>query len=176
MNRKYLHPFPSRICVHGFLPGQNPNPPAEPTMAEVLGIVASSIAVVQGAQVLSQAVLSLSRLWGEVRDVPETIRHLVEDLELSGQIVAEIETELLRSSPESLSTAQRLVIERCRQAHRGLSDLVDDLGADIASLRRRKKLLARVKVLLKKDALEKYEKRLQRAWSLLNFAVQLHMT
>ncbi len=145
-------------------------------MAEVLGIVASSIAVVQAAQALSQAILSLTRLWGEVRDVPETIRHLVEDLELSGQIVAEIETELLGSSPDSLSISQRLVIERCRQAHRDLSDLVDDLGADIASLRRQKKLFARVKVLLKKDSLEKYEKRLQRAWRFLNFAVQLHVT
>ncbi len=145
-------------------------------MAEALGIVASSIAVVQAAQALSQAILSLTRLWGEVRDVPDTIRHLVEDLEVSGQIVAEIETQLLSSAPDSLSTAQRLVIERCRQAHKDLSDLVDDLGADIASSRRRKKLLARVKVLLKKDDLEKYVKRLQRAQSLLNFAVQLHMT
>ncbi len=145
-------------------------------MAEALGIVASSIAVVQAAQALSQAILSLTRLWGEVRDVPDTIRHLVEDLEVSGQIVAEIETQLLSSAPDSLSTAQRLVIERCRQAHKDLSDLVDDLGADIALSRRRKKLLARVKVLLKKDDLEKYVKRLQRAQSLLNFAVQLHMT
>ncbi len=145
-------------------------------MAEVLGFVASGIAVAQGAQALSQAVLSLSRLWAEVRDVPETIRYLVEDLELSGQVVADIERQLLSSSPESLSTSQRRVIERCRQAHKGLSDLVDDLAADIASSRKRKKLLARVKVLLKKDALEKYEKRLQRAWSLLSFAVQLHAT
>ncbi len=97
-------------------------------MAEVLGIAASGIAVAQGAQVLCQAVLTISRLWGEVRDVPDTIQNLVEDLELAGQIIGAIEVELLESSPESLSTLQRLVVKCCRQALKDLTDLVDDLG------------------------------------------------
>jgi hypothetical protein len=145
-------------------------------MAEVLGIVASGIAVTQGAQVLGQAILSLSRLWGEVRDVPDTIRHLVDDVELAGQLVGAIETELLDSSPESFSTLQYLIIQRCRQAHKDFSDLVNDLGGEIAASRRRKKLQARANVVLKKDVLERYEKRLWRALRLLDSACQLHVT
>ncbi len=145
-------------------------------MAEVLGVVASGIAVVQGAQVLGQAVLSLSRLWREVRDVPETIRDLLENLELAGEMAAEIETELLCLSPGSLSTYQRLVVQRCHQAHKDLGDLVSDLAADIAASRRRKKILARAKVVLKKDILEGYEKRLRRACRLLNCALELRIS
>lgn len=144
-------------------------------MAEVLGVVASGIAVAQGAQVLSQAALSLSRLWREIQDVPDAIRDLVEDLEFTGQVAGEIEAELLRSPLDSLSTVERLAVQRCRQAHKDLNDLVDDLGADIAASRQRKKMLARAKVVLKKDMLERYEKRLQRACRLLECTLKVRM-
>ncbi len=147
-------------------------------MAEVLGVVASSIAVAQAAQSLGKATVSLSKLWREVKDVPATIQDIVEELEVAGKVVGAIETEL--GTPESsspttpLTSLQCLAIERCRQAHKDLSGLVDDLRADIASSRKRKKLLASVKVVLKKDTLDAYERRLQRALRFLDSAVQLH--
>jgi hypothetical protein len=145
-------------------------------MAEVLGVVASGIAVTQAAQSLGVAAMSLSRLWREVKDVPNTIQDMVRELEFAGKVVGVIEAELKtpESSLTSLTSLQNETIERCRQAHKSLGDLVDDLGADIASSRRRKKLLASVKVVLKKDSLEAYERRLQRALRFLDSAVQLH--
>jgi hypothetical protein len=145
-------------------------------MAEVLGVVASGIAVTQAAQSLGVAAMSLSRLWREVKDVPNTIQDMVKELEFAGKVVGVIEAELEtpESSLTSLTSLQNEAIERCRQAHKSLGDLVDDLGADIASSRRRKKLLASVKVVLKKDSLEAYERRLQRALRFLDSAVQLH--
>jgi hypothetical protein len=145
-------------------------------MAEVLGVVASGIAVVQAAQSLGAAAISLSRLWREVKDVPNTIQDLIEELEVSGQVVSVIESELgtPESSSSPLTSLLCLTIERCRQAHKNLEGLVNDLRADIASSRRRKKLLASVKVVLKKDMLESYERRLRRALRFLDSAVQLH--
>jgi hypothetical protein len=146
-------------------------------MAEILGVVASGIAVTQGAQTLGAIVLSLSRLWRDVRDVPNTIRYMLEELEDAGTVIAIIETEW--ESPGStttpLTSLHCLTIQRCRQAHKDLGDLVEDLRADIASSRRRKKLVASVKVALKKDTLEAYERRLQRALRFLDSAVHLHM-
>jgi hypothetical protein len=151
-------------------------------MVRSLGVVASGIAVTQGAQTLGQAILFLSRLCREVKDVPETIQNALDELELAGKILAAIEAELecsvAGSSPDSagrLTSIQRLTIQRCRQVHMGLSSLVDDLAADIASQRRRKRLLAKAQVVLKKEVLESYEKRLQKALRFLDSAVQLHL-
>jgi hypothetical protein len=153
-------------------------------IARSLGVVASGIAVTRGAQTLGQAVLFLSRLWREVKDVPETIQNALDELELAGKILAAIEAELecsvtsSWSSPDAtgdLTSIQCLTIQRCRQVHRDLSSLVDDLAADIASTRRRKRLLAKAQVVLKKDVLESYEKRLQKALRFLDCAVQLHL-
>lgn len=150
-------------------------------MAEVLGVVASGIAVAQAVQTIGGAILSLSRLWREVKDVPDTIQNTVEDLEVAGKLVDAIESELglLGSDASlhdcSLAGIQILAIHRCRQIHQDLDGLVKDLSADIASSRRRKSLLAKTKVVLKKDTLENYERRLQRALRLLDSAVQLHL-
>ncbi|KAK4103268.1 hypothetical protein N658DRAFT_307088 [Parathielavia hyrcaniae] len=140
-------------------------------MAEVLGVVASGIAVTQAAQSLGGLVISLTRLWKEVRDVPDTIRHILEDLEVCGNLVDVVETELQLYEPSApsngassaaLTSLHRLAIQRCRQAQKNLGDLFEDLRADIASSRRRKRLAAEIRVVLKRDVLEGYERRLQR--------------
>lgn len=117
-----------------------------------------------------------------MQDVPDTIQNVVEDLEVAGKVVDAIESELglLGSDASqhgdcSLAGIQILAIHRCRQIHRDLDGLVNDLSADIASSRRRKRLVAKTKVALKKDTLENYERRLQRALRLLDSAVQLHL-
>lgn len=108
--------------------------------------------------------------------MPDSIRQVVEDLELVASLVGVIETELdLPSSNSSLLTSlQCLVIHRCRQAHNDLGDLVGDLRADIASARKRRRMFAGVKVVLRKDTLESYERRLQKALSFLGLVVQMH--
>jgi hypothetical protein len=154
-------------------------------MAEVLSVVASGIAVTQAAQSLGTIVVSLSRLWREVRDVPETVRQVLEDIEITGDLVGVIEAEFeeaFSDSPVSSTTTstpltklQCLTIQRCRQAHKDLGNLVEDLRADIASSRRRKRVIGKAKVVLKKDVLEGYERRLQKALRFLGFAVQMHL-
>jgi hypothetical protein len=108
-------------------------------MAEMLSVVASGIALAQVAWVLGQIIMSLCRLW-RWRTFPiRRVRCLVQERELVGKSIDAIETELPVSSSESLLAFQcQVVIQRCRQAKKDLSDLVDDLGLDIASSRRRK--------------------------------------
>ncbi|KAK0624770.1 hypothetical protein B0T17DRAFT_252429 [Bombardia bombarda] len=65
-----------------------------------------------------------------------------------------------------------------RQFHKvftDLEELVQDLAADIETSRRRKRLTAKMVVVLKKDTLEKYEIRLQRTAQILGLAHQIHM-
>jgi len=151
-------------------------------MAEVLGVVASGIAVTQAAQTVGQAVFSLIKLWREVKDAPETIQNMLDDLEVSGELVAAIEAELessaLSTGPDGsscLTPLQDLTIRRCCQIQKKLGDFVDDLAADIASSRKRKRLLAKAQVVLKKETLASYEKRLEKALVSLNSTLQLNL-
>ena len=156
-------------------------PRRQPSMAEVLGVVASGIAVAQAAQTVGQAVLSLTQLWKEIKDAPDTIQTLLDELGATGELVTAIESELessLSSVPRdgaSLTPFQCLAIQRCREIHKTLGDLVNDLTAEIASSRKRKRLVAKAKVALKKETLETYEKRLQKALFFLNSALQLNL-
>lgn len=120
-----------------------------------MGVVASGIALAQAAKTVGSLVLSLSCLWKEVKDVPDTIQNLLEELELSGRLVSAIEAEL--GSPASTApthvdcsptSVQYLAIQRCRQAYRNLGDLVSDLSADLASSGKRKSFVAKAKVVL----------------------------
>lgn len=152
------------------------------TMAEVLSVVASGIAVGQAAQTVGQAVFSLIQLWREVKDAPETVQNMLDDLEIAGELVAAIEAELetsaLSTGPNRsrcLTPLQELAIRRCRQIQKRLEDFVEDLAADIASSRKRKRLLAKAQVVLKKETLASYEKRLEKALASLNSTLQLNL-
>jgi hypothetical protein len=112
--------------------------------------------------------------------VPDSIQRIVEDLELVGSLVGAIETELeipsssLVPGSTPLTRLQCLTIQRCRQAHKDLGDLVGDPRADIASARKRRRMFAGVKVVLRKDTLERYERRLRKAFYFLSVVVQMH--
>jgi hypothetical protein len=84
----------------------------------------------------------------KAKDVPETIQAMLDEIELSGKCMEAVETELMESasstkSPAALPSIQCLAIYRCRQMHEELDGVVDDLSSDIASSRRRKRLVAR---------------------------------
>lgn len=151
-------------------------------MAELLGVVASGVAVTQAAHAVGGVVFSLCRLWREVKDVPETIQNMLDELDLAGKLMAAVETELMGSASStgpkvggSLPSIQYLAIQRCHQVHKDLGGVIDDLSADIASSKRRKRLMAKTRVVLKKETLENYEKRLEKALRCLDSAIQLHL-
>jgi hypothetical protein len=144
-------------------------------MAEVLGTVASVIAVVQISSQAGSTVVKLRSLWSQVRNVPETIRDLMKEIEILDPIVSEMETEfgdgVARLSPLLFDdTAARLSAGYCREALEGLQELVRELVDQIESSQRSKRGVAKLKVVLKKVAVVRLEKRLHRAVRLLNSA------
>ncbi|KAK4177758.1 hypothetical protein QBC36DRAFT_211011 [Triangularia setosa] len=145
-------------------------------MVEIKGLVSDGIAIMQAAGKVGSLVLLLSQLWKEVKDVPETITTLVEQLEYAALSIDTIETELQAviggGCPPTPMCAQ--TIQHCRHVHKELNKLVQDLMTDIISSRRRKRYVAKMEaVLFKKAELEMYEKRFYRAWKILDMALQL---
>jgi hypothetical protein len=149
-------------------------------MAEILGIVASSITVAEASAKTGFAVLKLKRLWDEIQNVPDTITDLMAQVEVLDPIIWEMEHEIneTRSAISPLlydDAGIRKSTQYCRQAVDGLTSIVNDLHAQVnaqQALRRRK---AKIKVVLKSDVLHIYEKRLRGAVNMLGIAQQSYM-
>lgn len=142
-------------------------------------VFASSVAVPQAAQMLRKTVTAVRQLWREVNDVPATIEDTLGELEMAAKFMESVEAEFntpgSASSPEhdTVPSIQRLAIERCRKVHDEMKGLVADLSCNITSLRSSKKMIARAKVVLKKEDLENYDRRLRKALRFLDSAIQL---
>ncbi|KAI1875816.1 uncharacterized protein JN550_002102 [Neoarthrinium moseri] len=144
-------------------------------MAEVLSIFASGVAVAQVAGTAGGAVIKLKKLWDEVKDVPETIQCLMDQIDCLDPALWEAEQHIAQNELPAMlwndSAAVRSA-EYCRKALSKLTELVDDLAVQISSCRGLSKRLAKVKVVLKKDELRKLERRLETAVRLLQTAQQ----
>ena len=144
-------------------------------MAEILGIVASGIAVAQVATTLGSAVARLKALWQEVRDVSERIADLMEQIDCLDPALWEAERFLSENEmPAELWTdiSARRSTEYCRKALEKLTTLADDLSARINSSKSLTRKIGRFRAVLKKDTLNMLESRLESAVRLLQLAQQ----
>ncbi|KAF7552931.1 hypothetical protein G7Z17_g4000 [Cylindrodendrum hubeiense] len=143
-------------------------------MAELVGLVASSFTLLEVADKFTNGIFQLKRLWGQVKDVPETIREILARLDVLLPIVIEIEKDFGKGAAISGSSAAVLSLSYCQNAINELTSIIDDLSHNVESVERFKRNVARVKVVLKKDTLAKYERKLEWAIQLLLLAQQLH--
>lgn len=144
-------------------------------MAEVLGVFASGVAVAQVAATAGGAVLKLKRLWSEVKDVPDTIQDLMEQIDCIDPALWQAEQQMAQNELPPLLWNDDAAVRSaayCRKALVKLTELVDDLSVQITSSRRFSGKLAAVKVVLKKDELKKLERRLEGAVRMLQAAQQ----
>ena len=145
-------------------------------MAEILGLVSGVITVAQLAGQVGASVLRLKSLWGEVKDVPESINALMMQLELLDLVLSEMDDEFPRV--QSILSTDRLAIlslKHSRQAKKNLDHLVNDLQLQISSAKRLKRGIAKVKVTLKKDLIRTYQDRLTNTLQLLSLSQQTHL-
>lgn len=149
-------------------------------MAEVLGLVASGFSVAQVAGSLVTGSLKLKALLDEVKNAPETLRDMLDQLELLTPILCEATAEGNDATSTSASRlpahsrvqkALRNALRACQTASEQLEFLTTDLMSQVDMARggvRRKR--AMVKVVLKKGTLAQYETRLQKTIQLLTLA------
>lgn len=147
-------------------------------MAEVLGVVASGIAVVDAAGQIGSGIIKLRRLWNEVKDVPYTIKSLMQKLEVFAILLGELETTQQSSTGDAArpfnSQGMRLSMTQCREAIDALDDLVNKLSEHVDSEKRSKRAKAKLKVALAKDNLAQCHDRLKDAVQLLQFALECY--
>ncbi len=146
-------------------------------MAELLAVAAAGNTVAQAVKSLSELAVSLDKLWEEVEGAPDTMQDLMVKLRIAGKLVSSIKTKMETAEPSdssSLPSLQSFAIEYCGLTHHLMKGIVEDLRADIASSRKRKKHVAGVKVVNAKKRIEAYERRLQRMLRYLELVAKLH--
>ncbi|KAI1172181.1 hypothetical protein F4777DRAFT_601819 [Nemania sp. FL0916] len=133
-------------------------------MAEVVGVISGAITIAQVAMSIGKVVIRLNRQWSMVKDIPADILDLMRQIECLYPTF--VETETIFSKDISASASHQLMLQRaviyCHQALDHLNDLAKELDTAISTVKNRRTLL-RLKILLKKDLLERLERRLERA-------------
>lgn len=155
----------------------------EANMAEILGAVASGLAVAEVGLKVGGTVWKLKRLWQEVQEVPHTIAFLMKEIEIIEPVLSESEfnfnaqiTAFPIPSPARNGTPAALSSAYCREALNDLRSLVEDLDGAITSEKKRKRTIARIRVVLKKDTIKGFQDRLERATRLLQSAQVNYLT
>lgn len=146
-------------------------------MAEVVGLVglvASSLTLLEVADKVTSGLFRLKRLWNEVKDVPEAIGDILTRLNVLIPVVVEIDEDIKEGSALSGNSAATLSLSYCQNAIDELTFVIDDLSHNIESVRGFRRNAARLKVVLKNETVSKYEKKLEWAIQLLLLAQQLH--
>ncbi|KAI1464187.1 uncharacterized protein F4812DRAFT_453064 [Daldinia caldariorum] len=147
-------------------------------MAEALGVAASGIAVAQIAVQVGGAVIKLKQLWDEVKDVPDDVADLMDQIDCLDPVLWEAENSFNGSGLPSTfwdDLASRSTTTYCRKALRNLTTIVDDLNNQITNVKKGRRRITAVKVLLQKDLIQKLEKRLENAVRMLMLAQQSYL-
>ncbi|KAF5625637.1 hypothetical protein F52700_9002 [Fusarium sp. NRRL 52700] len=145
-------------------------------MAEILGLASSIITIVEVAGKLGTNTIRLKRLWDEVQDVPASIRRCIEQLEILAPAIEEMdhEFEQTRNMIQNDSAAKRS-LEYSRKAVETLDTLVRDMETQISAAKSSRRLVAQLKVRIKKCVIEDHQQRLMSALQLLSLSQQTYL-
>ncbi|CZR68075.1 uncharacterized protein PAC_17974 [Phialocephala subalpina] len=143
-------------------------------MAELVGIIASGISIGNLVAQIGSSIATLKSYWDEIKDAPEEVNSLLEDIEDLHIILDDIKDDQNRNPVSPLllgSTSMAICLTHCRRAADQLKELVDELGADINAPGRFSRKHTALKVVLKRKKVERYKNKVERAVRLLNLSL-----
>ncbi|KAM0323478.1 hypothetical protein ACHAQA_008758 [Verticillium albo-atrum] len=140
-------------------------------MAEIVGLVASSLALAEIVGKVGVGISKLKRLYDEVEDVPYMIQALLRRLDITLLLVQQAARDLDAGDPGLQDDmAIRSCILYCESAFENMTSSIDQLLVSIDSTKLFKKKSGRVKVALKQDLLAKHERQMGDIVQLLTLA------
>jgi hypothetical protein len=143
-------------------------------MAEILGVVASGIAVAQLATGIVNGAQKIRKFCCEVRDAPRDIEEALEEIEALGQSLLILQRGLENCAQETSSV---VVIARsfelCQKAANNLNVIVSKLSVEPGT-QFTKRQKAKLKVFLQKEEINNERERLHRAVRYLSLAVNCY--
>ncbi|KAI9651044.1 hypothetical protein NHQ30_001081 [Ciborinia camelliae] len=118
-----------------------------------LGVAGSAIGIASFVIQLGDGILKLKEFWDSVKDAPEEILRTLDELDTMRIVLAEIEENL---GDHTASPAAIKSLQLCKKGMDVLNKVVKEMEREIQN----RKKWGGLKVVLKKDFLEKMEKRL----------------
>jgi len=141
-------------------------------MAEVFGAVASGIGV---AGVAAQAIDSIRKLQtfcNDVRDAPEEIKYMSNELEILLSTIAGIEAQIQRNATMCQNLNPTPALRFVNQSVMSLNAVIQKLNTEIT----RKRTLGSLKTAWKKKVLEAHIMKIERSKTSLGLAVSAYST
>ncbi|KAM3520101.1 hypothetical protein MY4038_009551 [Beauveria bassiana] len=142
-------------------------------MAEIVGVVAAGIEFGEVVIKISSHVFTLKHMWKEFKEMPDSIKQLVGDIELLGSVLQEMEADMTSSTADGIvwcGGVGSLIVEACRSALNTLSLSVNDVSQEMRATSGIKAALRKGKMVLNKEFWAKTERRLQNVVGRLQIA------
>ncbi|KUJ17097.1 uncharacterized protein LY89DRAFT_685051 [Mollisia scopiformis] len=133
-------------------------------MAE-LGIIASGMGIASLGIQIGSGIIRLKQLWNDVKDTPEEIRYLIEEIEILGQVLAGVDDH------SDISPSGRRCLDLCCRGAQLLAETLNDLETKVTKRRR----IGSLKAVLGGGAVDKLRERLRSAQTMLMLATQISL-
>lgn len=146
-------------------------------MAEVLGLIGSGITVAQLAGQVAGRVIELKSLWNLVKDVPSDVKDHLVQVESINLILSHIQHDHgpeTRPGKESDNIYIQRSLHLCKEGADKLGAAVSDLSDKIRGKTGWRLKIGSMKIVLKKDDLQRLREKMKSAIDLLSFAYQCH--
>jgi hypothetical protein len=145
-------------------------------MAEILGVTASGIAVFQLTVEIGKAIVKLKHVCDDVNEASDTLHVFLRKAEILKALLEALGPSFANPYGQVAKTGAEDVVSRgfllCKEALQSLTDLVEPLATDIISVKKSRRIRGKINIALKKESMERCERRLQYAIDILQFAKQ----
>ncbi|CAM1504351.1 Fc.00g019420.m01.CDS01 [Cosmosporella sp. VM-42] len=129
-------------------------------------VAAGAIAFAQAAESIVKYIVKAHQFWQQLKDIPEELEFLIEDLKLFETEFRDIEAELSHHNIPSKfwdDAAAKQSLNHAERARNILASLINELSDKLGNKKGLKQKIALAKISTKKDLIERFEKRLDRA-------------
>ncbi|CZR60584.1 uncharacterized protein PAC_10480 [Phialocephala subalpina] len=118
-------------------------------MADVLGVVASGIAVAQLASSIASSIIKLKGFWSQINDAPAEINHLIRRIDSLNFMLQHMQHDQSQQGIPELAVqniCMRRSLELCEECATGLLSLVNDLDVKLRGKKGIRKKIGSAKV------------------------------
>lgn len=144
-------------------------------MAEVIGIVSGAVTLASVVVQVGNSITALRDYWDQIHDAPEDLRKVLQEIELFGLILTDIEQDLSQGSILTNLSGSRYMLQcltLCKEAGHDLEILCNDIARNIRPVSRLRLPYKSARIVMRKGKIEKHMSRLQKVIRLLMLAQQ----
>ncbi|KGO60495.1 hypothetical protein PEX2_086770 [Penicillium expansum] len=145
-------------------------------MAEVIGVVSGAIKFATVIVQIGKTVITLKECYDDLRDAPDDLRKLVQQIEIFGKILVNVESDLSRNPNLALESSEAALqsLAYCKEAANELDKVCNNIVRDVKFPSRLRRSFKSARVVLQKGRIEKHMDHLRNVLQLLMWSEQCY--